>query len=239
MTRADEVRQLAENRLDPVDFVFIDASTETPSGRSAHPRTSRARRSCDYRSGNASTAGVSVPRRRNEEGSTFSPVPESVPLRSLLRENAMCSQVQKPVALTDSTGDSLWYVLWAAALMFAAIRLIGVSNIYVHACDEGSYYCGAMLADKGLVPHADFFCALPLGCYRAPNNNFSNEIPATVSKTLGERTFLDVLRYIAEVIVRRPLIGGCSSSSSRSGFPDRSAYRAVSRARRIQIEPHD
>jgi hypothetical protein len=61
----------------------------------------------------------------------------------------------------------LTYALWACALFFAGVRLIGMSNLYFHHYDEGADYYGAMMAAKGLVPYADFFYAPPPGLLAA------------------------------------------------------------------------
>jgi hypothetical protein len=55
------------------------------------------------------------------------------------------------------------YGLWVCALLFAGVRVIGVSNLYFHLYDEGADYYGAVLATDGLVPYRDFFYAPPPG----------------------------------------------------------------------------
>jgi len=65
------------------------------------------------------------------------------------------------------TDSVLTYALWACALLFAGVRLIGISNLYFHKYDEGAYYYGAVMAAGGLVPYRDFFYAQPPGLLAA------------------------------------------------------------------------
>ncbi len=79
------------------------------------------------------------------------------------RDYAMSNDRRYPVIQPADNSSGLFCVLWAAALLFAAIRLVGISNTYLHVYDEGSDYYGAMLASTGLVPYADYFYAHPPG----------------------------------------------------------------------------
>lgn|GEM_PF-3268955 len=67
----------------------------------------------------------------------------------------------------SDTDCVLNYALWACALLFAGVRLIGISNLYFHLYDEGAYYYGAVMAADGLVPYGDFFYAQPPGLLAA------------------------------------------------------------------------
>jgi hypothetical protein len=67
----------------------------------------------------------------------------------------------------SDTDSALTYALWACALLFAGVRIIGISNLYFHLYDEGAYYYGAVLAAGGQVPYADFFYAQPPGLLAA------------------------------------------------------------------------